>query len=161
MKHTLLLLLCLPLFLAGCAADPTPVYDPDHFACTLAIDSVSTGESGYFLAEYARNENTAVLTVTSPQRLAGLSFVFSEAGCVLHAGETAVPLSAEVSASLTGLVCLLGESPDTAADRKKTASGTLLIFPDGQLSLDSAGFPVHAETRDGRQAAVTAISPAG
>ncbi len=155
MKHTLLCSLCLLLLLPGCAADSTPAYDPEHFACTLSIDSVSTGERGIFLAEYVREAGETVLTITAPERLTGLSFTFSESGCVMDAAGTAVPLSEDAAASLTGLVCLLGESPETASDRKKTADGTLLFFPTGQLTLDSTGLPLLAETADGRRAAVT------
>lgn len=159
MKYTLLPVLCLALFLTGCAAEPAPAYDPGRFTCTLAIDSMSTGENGYFLAEYVREAGDVCLTVTSPERLAGLSFTFSESGCVLNAAGTAVPLSEDAAASLTGLVCLLGETPDGASDRKKTADGTLLFFPTGRLKMDSAGFPVFAETTDGRRAAVTGLTP--
>jgi len=159
MKHTLLPALCLALLFTGCAADSAPAYDPGSFACTLAIDSVSTGESGYFLAEYVRADGDACLTVTAPERLAGLSFTFSEAGCVMDAAGTAVPLSEDAAASLAGLAALLGENPEDASERKKTADGTLYFFPTGQLLLDSAGFPVSAETTDGRRAAVTGHSP--
>lgn len=155
MKHTLLFSLCLPLFLTGCAADSAPAYDPEHFTCTLSIDSVSTGERGVFLAEYVREAGETVLTITAPERLTGLSFTFSEAGCVMDAAGTAVPLGEDTASSLTGLVSLLGESPETASDRKKTADGTLLFFPAGQLTLDSTGLPLFAETADGRRAAVT------
>jgi len=167
MKHTLLPLLCrtlclplcLALFLPGCTADSAPAYDPDHFTCTLSIDSVSTGERGVFLAEYVRDAGETVLTITAPQRLAGLSFTISESRCVLDAAGTAIPLSGDAASSLTGLVRLLGESPSAAPDRKKTADGTLLFFPNGQLTLDSTGLPVLAETTDGRRAAVTVLSP--
>ena len=155
MKHTLLCSLCLTLLLPGCAADSTPAYDPEHFACTLSIDSVSTGERGIFLAEYVREAGETVLTITAPERLTGLSFTFSESGCVMDAAGTAVPLSEDAAASLTGLVCLLEASPETASDRKKTADGTLLFFPTGQLTLDSTGLPLLAETADGRRAEVT------
>ncbi|MBQ8401859.1 MAG: hypothetical protein IJX14_08020 [Clostridia bacterium] len=160
MKYSLPAALALCLLLPGCAADPTPAYDPSAFTCTLAIDSVSTGENGYFGAAFSSENGMAVLTVTSPERLAGLTFSFTEAGCAMEAGGVMIPLSREASASLTTLADLLCAAPESALDRKKTADGTVLVFDSGRLTLNGDGLPVLAETTDGRRALLT-MHPAG
>ncbi|MBQ8641676.1 MAG: hypothetical protein IJ480_05605 [Clostridia bacterium] len=145
------------LVCTGCAGGGEPAYDPAAYSCMLAIDSVSTGEEGRFAARYVSENGTASLTVTSPERLAGLAFSFTEGGCVLSAGESAVPLSEDTAASLQTLADLLRADPAAASDRKNTAAGTVLIYDIGQVTLDDSGFPVLAETADGRRASVTIL----
>ncbi len=158
MKLTTVCML-LPLVFAGCGASSAPAYDPAGFTCELAIDSVSTGEEGRFTALYTSEGDTATMMLTAPTRLEGISFTFTEAGCTLRAGETAVPLSEQAAASLQSLADLLRAFPETASDRKRTAAGTVLTYPLGQVTLDDAGYPVLAETAEGRRASVRILLP--
>lgn len=145
--------------LTGCSAVPEPAYDPGAFSCTLAIDSVSTGESGHFAAEYVRQDQQATLTLTSPERLNGIVFTFSGEDCTLSAGACAIPLSRAVSESLGILTGLLSLPPEEALSRQKTADGTVLFHHGGQVTLNADGMPVLIRTDTGRQAAVTMHTP--
>lgn len=153
----------IPLFLllslsgcmaAGCAAVPDPAYDPAAFSCILSVDSVSTGETGRFTAEYTRDGSTAALTLTAPERLAGMTFSFTDTDCTLLAEDCAIPLSAGTAASLRSLTELLASLPENASDRRTEAGCTVLTFDAGRLTLDADGFPVLLETADGRRAQV-------
>lgn len=155
MKMFLPAVLFLSLLFTGCGSGNAPVYNPADFICTLSIDSVSTGEAGYFQGQFVTAGGTASLTVTAPERLAGLTFTFTESGCVMDACGVTVPLSEDTAASLTDLVRLLRSAPEDAVNRNKTAAGTVLIHRQGQLTLNDAGYPVLAETTDGRRAQIT------
>ena len=159
MKKILPVLLSVLLFTScicsGCSRSTVPPYDPTDFSCTLAIDSVSAGAPGYFTGEFVSDCGTAVLSVTEPASLAGLTFTFRDSGCVMDACGVSVPLSGEVSASLTALADLICSAPADALDK----NGTVLVYSMGQLTFDDAGYPVLAETADGRRAEITFHNP--
>lgn len=148
------LLVFLSLFLAGCGVPDTPAYDPGAFSCLLSVDSVSTGEAGRFTAEYTRDGSTATLTLTAPERLAGMKFSFTEQDCTLLAEDCAIPLSTGAAASLRELTDLLGSQPADASDSRMEEGCTVLTFDAGQLTLNADGLPVFLETADGRRAQV-------
>lgn len=140
---------------AGCTRSSAPPYDPAGFSCTLAIDSVSAGGAGYFAGELVSDHGTAVLSVTEPASLAGLTFTFGDSGCVMDACGVCVPLSGAVSDSLASLAALVCSDPADAPEK----NGTVLVYDTGRLTLDDAGYPVLAETTDGRRAEITFHNP--
>lgn len=146
------------LFLAGChsgcKAPASPAYDPDAFACTLAVDSIRTGEEGFFTVRYVRDAGTTTMTLTAPATLAGITFTFAGEDCVLAVSECTIPLSRAVSASLQELAALLAADPADVQDIRSADGGTVYLFPAGELTLDETGLPIGLRTNTGRQATV-------
>lgn len=142
MKFSALFLV--PLLLCACVrSDPSPAYDPARFSCTVTLDGLVT-------ADCVRDAALFTMTVTSPKRLAGIALSFDETGCTLWAEGTPIPLSAGVSRSLEEAVQLLSADPVSADASRISAGGTVLTYPQGQVTYSDAGLPMLAETAGGR-----------
>ncbi|MBR4961945.1 MAG: hypothetical protein IKY52_13705 [Clostridia bacterium] len=155
-----LLFLLLPVLFPGCSAPDTPAYDPAAFSCILAVDSVSTGEEGRFTAVYVRENEKTTLTLTAPERLAGIFFTFAGEGCVMTVSDTAIPLSENTAASLRSLTALLAYTPEEAEETRREGENTVFLFSEGQLTVNAEGFPVLVECT-GRRAQVLPADTGG
>ena len=145
-----LLALLLPAPFSGCSAPDTPAYDPAAFSCLLAVDSVSTGEAGRFTAAYVRENDRTILTLTAPERLAGIRFTFTEDSFVMTVQNTDIPLSQNTAASLYTLTSLLSRPPEEAQTQRTEGENTVYVFPEGQLTVNAAGYPLLLESADRR-----------
>lgn len=152
--------LFIPVLLSGCSAPEAPAYDPAAFSCILAVDSVSTGEPGRFTAAYTRENDKTTLTLTAPERLAGILFTFAGDNCIMTVSDTAIPLSENTAASLRTLTDLLARTPEEAEEKRAQGENTVFLFPEGQLTVDADGFPTLVEGA-GRRAQVIATDTDG
>ena len=144
------LILLIPLLFTGCTARSLPAYDPAAFSCLLAVDSVSTGEERRFTASYVRENDRTTLTLTAPERLAGIRFTFTEVSFVMTVQNTDIPLSQNTAASLYTLTSLLSRTPEEAQTQRTEGENTVYVFPEGQLTVNAAGYPLLLESADRR-----------
>jgi len=155
-----LCILLFPVLFCGCSAPDVPAYDPAAFSCILAVDSVSTGEAGRFTAVYVRENEKTTLTLTAPERLAGIFFTFAGEGCTMTVSDAAIPLSEDTAASLRALTALLAHTPAEAEETRREGENTVFLYPEGQLTVNADGFPLLAECT-GRRAQVLPAETGG
>ena len=154
------LILLLPVLFSACSTPDTPAYDPAAFSCLLAVDSVSTGEAGRFTAAYVRENDRTTLTLTAPERLAGIRFTFAGDSFVMTVQNTDIPLSENTAASLYTLTSLLSRTPEEAQTQRTEDGNTVFVFPEGQLTVNADGLPLLLESTDRRAQVIPASPPA-
>ncbi len=103
-----------------------------------------------------RTPTAVILTVLSPENLAGLTVTYKDGNCVLASGETAIPLSEKAAEGLTvlldGLLLSSAEGAKLGSDEK---GRTTVASHSLTLTLDENGLPAairHEET--GREAQI-------
>lgn len=133
------------LFLfVGCTAPkssrPLLWYGDQSFSLEMTIPAGEKGEP--ITLRGTRTPDSIRLTVSTPERIRGLTVDYTGRNCVLSAGETVIPLS---KSAAQGLTCLLDGLLLSSADGARLGSNedgfTTVTFDSVILTLDENGLP--------------------
>lgn len=133
------------LFLfVGCTAPkssrPLLWYGDQSFSLEMTIPAGEKGEP--ITLRGTRTPDSIRLTVSTPERIRGLTVDYTGGNCVLSAGETVIPLS---KSAAQGLTCLLDGLLLSSADGARLGSNedgfTTVTFDSVILTLDENGLP--------------------
>ena len=150
------LVLSLVLITTSCGSTGGSLFSyRDHDASFTAVfPSHFTPDE--IVCQGTRCGSRVTLTVISPARSSGITAEYDGASLILRAGETAIPLSNEVSANLTDLFDLLYFIPTEQLRAHKSDDGgsTILVCPSGQVELGEENLPISVTAANGKSAVI-------
>lgn len=102
----------------------------------------SADGNGEVVCEAVLRDGEVFLTITAPERSAGIAVTCSAVGCTVEAGGMEIPMSDEAAAFLRDFVLVLTEETEGDVPTRSSDGGsTVLGFPDGVLTLDENLLP--------------------
>ncbi len=146
---------------ASCETDQThrPLlwYAESSFPFELTLSSSENGGETLLLTG-ERTPSSLTLSVTSPERMQGLTVRYENGNCILSpdGGATEIPLSPKAAEGLTGLLDgLLVTDAENAKLGTDENGNTTAAFPSFTLVLDENGLPQSIlDTETGRTAEI-------
>jgi len=128
---------------AGCSPDAGNLLSfRDYPASFTARFPSSADENGEVVCEAVLRDGEVSLTITEPERSAGISVTCSADFCTVESGGTVIPMSNEAAASLRAFVLVLTEQTEGDIPTRSSDGGsTVLGFADGTLTLDENLLP--------------------
>lgn len=125
------------LILSSCAADPEALYEFRSSPSSFTV-SFPSSEQAVVCDARMDPEGLLRLTVTSPERSAGMTVVCTSDSCTVSAGGVQIPLSADASRAMRDFFLILAsETAESVPTRSAEGENTVLETAAGTLVLDS------------------------